>query len=407
MRPLSGGCIDQPFDCDTSMTNAVPRSAPTATGRLLSIDALRGLVILFMLLDHVRETFLLHRQVSDPMDIASTEPALFFSRTLAHLCAPVFVLLTGLSAWLFGEKYDGKADVSAFLFKRGLFLVALEFTLVNFAWTFQLPPTVIYLQVIWAIGLSMIALSLLVWLPRWLLLTLSLTIIAGHNLLDGLHFGTESALHLPWAILHDRGWIEAGETLRLRTSYPLLPWIGVIGLGYALGPWFARAADAGVRQRRLLIGGIAGLLGFVVLRLVNGYGEKYWAFGDSGLQTLMSFFNITKYPPSLLFITLTVSVGLLLLLVFERAQDRRWIHWLTVFGSAPMFFYLLHLYALKVLYLIGVALFGLNQGTYFGFSSVTTVWLAAMVLAVALFPAVRWFSGLKARRRDIAWLKYL
>ncbi|MBV4476672.1 DUF1624 domain-containing protein [Pseudomonas botevensis] len=389
------------------MTLAVSPTVPPATGRLLSIDALRGLVILFMLLDHVRETFLLHRQVSDPMDIASTEPALFFSRTLAHLCAPVFVLLTGLSAWLFGEKYAGKTDVSAFLFKRGLFLVLLEFTLVNFAWTFQLPPSVIYLQVIWAIGLSMIALSLLVWLPRGWLLALSLTIIAGHNLLDAVHFSPDSALHLPWAILHDRGWIEVSEQLRLRTSYPLLPWIGVIGLGYALGPWFARAADAAVRQRRLLLCGIAGLGGFVALRLLNGYGEKPWAVGESALQTLMSFFNITKYPPSLLFIALTVSVGLLLLLVFERAQDRRWIRWLTVFGSAPMFFYLLHLYALKVLYLLGVALFGLNQGSYFGFSSVAAVWLAAVVLAVVLFPAVRWFSALKARRRDLAWLKYL
>jgi uncharacterized membrane protein len=237
-----------------SMTITCARSNPPPTGRLLSIDALRGLVILFMLLDHVRETFLLHRQVSDPMDIASTEPALFFSRSLAHLCAPVFVLLTGLSAWLFGEKYAGKADVSAFLFKRGLFLVLLEFTLVNVAWTFQLPPSVIYLQVIWAIGLSMIALSLLVWLPRWLLLTLSLAIIAGHNLLDGLHFARESALHVPWAILHDRGWIEVGDSLRLRTSYPLLPWIGVIGLGYALGPWFARGADAWSRQQ----GSVAG-----------------------------------------------------------------------------------------------------------------------------------------------------
>ncbi|MCU0120897.1 DUF1624 domain-containing protein [Pseudomonas sp. B2M1-30] len=389
------------------MTLAVSPTVPPATGRLLSIDALRGLVILFMLLDHVRETFLLHRQVSDPMDIASTEPALFFSRTLAHLCAPVFVLLTGLSAWLFGEKYAGKTDVSAFLFKRGLFLVLLEFTLVNFAWTFQLPPSVIYLQVIWAIGLSMIALSLLVWLPRGWLLALSLTIIAGHNLLDAVHFSPDSALHLPWAILHDRGWIEVSEQLRLRTSYPLLPWIGVIGLGYALGPWFARAADAAVRQRRLLLCGIAGLGGFVALRLLNGYGEKPWAVGENALQTLMSFFNITKYPPSLLFIALTVSVGLLLLLVFERAQDRRWIRWLTVFGSAPMFFYLLHLYALKVLYLLGVALFGLNQGSYFGFSSVAAVWLAAVVLAVVLFPAVRWFSALKARRRDLAWLKYL
>ncbi|ROO09705.1 hypothetical protein BK673_12420 [Pseudomonas fluorescens] len=389
------------------MTIVLPRSAPLTTGRLLSIDALRGLVILFMLLDHVRETFLLHRQVSDPMDIASTEPALFFSRTLAHLCAPVFVLLTGLSAWLFGEKYAGKSDVSAFLFKRGLFLVLLEFTLVNFAWTFQLPPSVIYLQVIWAIGLSMIALSLLVWLPRWLLLTLSLMIIAGHNLLDTVHFPVESALHVPWAILHDRGWIDVSDTLRLRTSYPLLPWIGVIGLGYALGPWFARGVEAGLRQWQLLIAGSAGLLGFVGLRLINGYGEKPWAVGDTSVQTLMSFFNITKYPPSLLFIALTVSAGLLLLLAFERLQERRWIRWLTVFGSAPMFFYLLHLYTLKVLYLIGVALFGLNQGSYFGFSSVAAIWLAAVILAIVLFPAVRWFSALKARRRDIAWLKYL
>jgi uncharacterized membrane protein len=319
----------------------------------------------------------------------------------------VFVLLTGLSAWLFGEKYAGKADVSAFLFKRGLFLVVLEFTLVNFAWTFQLPPSVIYLQVIWAIGLSMIALSLLVWLPRWLLLTLSLMIIAGHNLLDAVHFPVESALHVPWAILHDRGWIEVSENLRLRTSYPLLPWIGVIGLGYALGPWFARGVEAGLRQWQLLIAGSAGLLGFVGLRLINGYGEKPWAVGDSSVQTLMSFFNITKYPPSLLFIALTVGAGLLLLLAFERLQDRRWIRWLTVFGSAPMFFYLLHLYALKVLYLIGVALFGLNQGSYFGFTSVSAIWLAAVILAIVLFPAVRWFSALKARRRDIAWLKYL
>lgn len=390
-----------------SMTITCARSNPPPTGRLLSIDALRGLVILFMLLDHVRETFLLHRQVSDPMDIANTEPALFFSRTLAHLCAPVFVLLTGLSAWLFGEKYAGKADVSAFLFKRGLFLVVLEFTLVNFAWTFQLPPSVIYLQVIWAIGLSMIALSLLVWLPRWLLLTLSLAIIAGHNLLDGLHFAPESALHVPWAILHDRGWIDVGDSLRLRTSYPLLPWIGVIGLGYALGPWFARAADAGSRQQSLLLGGVAGLLGFVGLRLLNAYGEKPWAVEDTTVQTLMAFFNITKYPPSLLFITLTVSIGLLLLLVFERLQTRRWIRWLTVFGSAPMFFYLLHLYALKVLYLIAVALFGLNHGSYFGFDSVAAIWLVSLLLAVALYPAVRWFSALKSRRRDIAWLKYL
>ena len=145
----------------------------------------------------------------------------------------------------------------------------------------------------------------------------------------------------------------------------------------------------------------------MALRLVNGYGEKPWAFGDSGVQTLMSFFNITKYPPSLLFVALTLGVGFLLLLGLERRQNSRWLRPLTVFGSAPMFFYLLHLYALKVLYLIAVAVFGLNQGSWFGFSSVGAVWLAAGLLAILLYRPVRGFSELKARRRDITWLKYL
>ncbi|WP_139670224.1 DUF1624 domain-containing protein [Pseudomonas sp. F16(2018)] len=384
-------------------------SFPTAlpTQRLQSIDALRGLVILFMLLDHVRETFFLHRQVSDPMTIDATEPSLFASRTLAHLCAPVFVLLTGLSAWLYGEKHQGRGDVSVFLFKRGLFLVVLEFTLVNFAWTFQLPPSVIYLQVIWAIGLSMLALSLLVWLPRPALLALGALIVAGHNLLDGLHFGPESALHVPWAILHERSWLEVGEHLRLRTSYPLLPWIGVIALGYGLGPWFARGSDAGKRQQRLLWAGAGLLLGFVALRLLNGYGEAPWSLYARVGQTLMSFFNITKYPPSLLFLALTLGVGLLLLRGFERAGDARWIGPLAVFGAAPMFFYLLHLYALKLLYVACVALFGLNQGRYFGFDGIGAVWLTAVLLPLVLYLPVRWFARLKARRRDIAWLKYL
>lgn len=375
--------------------------------RLLSIDGLRGLVILFMLLDHVRETFLLHRQVSDPMSIDSTEPALFVSRTLAHLCAPVFVLLTGLSAWLYGQKYQGRHDVSAFLFKRGLFLVVLEFTLVNFAWTFQLPPSVIYMQVIWAIGVSMIALAALVWLPRPLLITLALAIIAGHNLLDGVHFAPESVLQVPWTILHERSWIEVGDSLRLRTTYPVLPWIGVIALGYGIGPWFANGMSAAVRQRYLLIAGVCALVGFVLLRAANGYGEKPWQAYDSGVQTLMSFFNVTKYPPSLLFLALTLGVGLLLLLALERAGHRRWIGVLAVFGSAPMFFYLLHLYVLKVLYVACVALFGLNYGNYFGFDGMGAVWLMALVLPLALYPPVRWFAALKARRRDLAWLKYL
>ena len=384
-----------------------PNLTPPAAARLQSIDALRGLVILFMLLDHVRETFLLHLQVPDPMDVAVTEPALFFSRTLAHLCAPVFIFLTGLSAFLYAEKHQGRAAVSSFLLKRGLFLVALEFTLVNFAWTFQVPPAVIYLQVIWAIGLSMLALSALLWLPRPVLIALGLVIIGGHNLLDPLHFTTDSALHVPWAILHDRGWIEVSEHLRLRTSYPLLPWIGVIVLGYAAGPWFSRGFDPERRLRNLAGWAQAALLVFMLLRLINGYGERPWVVGEDGMRTLMSLLNITKYPPSLLFLCLTLGCGLLLLRSFERKQERPWLRPLTVFGSAPMFFYLLHLYVLKLLYIAAVAIWGLNHGSHFGFDAVWPLWLCTAVLAVGLYPAVRWFAELKGRRRDITWLKYL
>ncbi|WKC35981.1 DUF1624 domain-containing protein [Ectopseudomonas chengduensis] len=378
-----------------------------SSNRLLSIDALRGLVILFMLLDHVRETFYLHQQVGDPMDVTATDPALFFSRTLAHLCAPVFILLTGLSAFLYGEKQMSRAATSAFLFKRGLFLVVLEFTLVNFAWTFQFPPTVIYLQVIWAIGLSMLALSVLLWLPRTLLAVLGMALVAGHNLLDVLHFGPESVMHIPWAILHDRGWIEFSETLRLRTSYPVLPWIGVIALGYVMGPWFRWSSAPEQRLQWLRRAGFGALALFVLLRLLNGYGEKPWAVEETALQTLMGLFNITKYPPSLLFLALTLGVGLLLLAYFERRNDGRMVRTLAVFGSAPMFFYLLHLYVLKLLYIAAFAIWGANQGHYFGFDSMGWIWAATVLLALLLFAPTQWFARLKARRRDIRWLKYL
>ncbi|WP_081803447.1 DUF1624 domain-containing protein [Halotalea alkalilenta] len=400
----------------TTHASSAAKSATRASTRLKSIDALRGLVIVFMLLDHVRETFFLHAQVLDPMVVDKTTPDLFFSRMLSHVCAPVFVFLTGLSAYLYASKPgNGRAAVSAFLFKRGLFLVLLEVTLVNFAWTFQFPPSTVYLQVIWAIGLSMIALSALVWLPRAAVAAIGIAIVAGHNLLDGVHFPPGHLLNVPWAILHDRGWIEAADTLRLRTSYPLLPWIGVIALGYALGPLFGAKVKPERRKRALLLGGCALILGFVVLRAINVYGDAPWTVHQSALSTLMSFFNITKYPPSLLFIMLTLGIGALLLRWFEQLQERAqgsgtlgWpIAQLVTFGAAPMFFYLLHLYVLKVLYLGAVGVWGANQGEYFGFDAMWMVWATTIALAVALYYPVCAFASFKARRRDIAWLKYL
>lgn len=374
--------------------------------RLVAIDALRGLVMLLMLLDHVRETFFLHRQVGDPMDVTTTEPSLFIGRTLAHLCAPVFVFLTGLSAALYWQKTSSLKKTAEFLFKRGLVLILLEITLVNFAWTFQFPPSVVYLQVIWAIGLSMVALSALIWLPAGVLLLLAVVIIAGHNLLDGIHAAPGSFWAIPWAILHDRGWIELGDAMRVRTSYPVLPWIGVISLGFLAGRFYRAEITTHQRQRLLAMTGVAALAAFVVLRLINGYGEKPWVSGENSVQTVMSFFNITKYPPSLMFLLLTLSLGLLLLALFERFQDKQLLVWIGLFGAAPMFFYLLHLYVLKALYLMAVAIWGLNHGEYFGFDTVWQVWLGTIALAAALVVPVRRFAAFKARRRDITWLKY-
>ncbi|HEX5381690.1 MAG TPA: heparan-alpha-glucosaminide N-acetyltransferase domain-containing protein, partial [Acinetobacter sp.] len=203
--------------------------------RLQAIDALRGLVILIMMVDHVRETFYLHHQVPDPMRIEETEASLFFSRILAHLCAPIFVVLTGLSAYLYQAKHNSLSMTREFLLKRGLFLVILELLVINFAWTGQFPPQVIYLQVIWAIGISMIVLAMLIGLPQRILWLIAVLIIFGHNLLDQVSLQQMPILQPIWLILHERGWIEWGEFLKLRTSYPVLPWIGVILLGYSIG----------------------------------------------------------------------------------------------------------------------------------------------------------------------------
>ncbi|MDG5493613.1 heparan-alpha-glucosaminide N-acetyltransferase domain-containing protein [Niveispirillum sp. BGYR6] len=396
----------------TSLTGngvyAPVQTAPAAMARtrLVAIDALRGLVMLFMLVDHVRETWFLHMQVSDPVDVTQVSPALFFTRLLSTFCAPTFVALTGLSAWLYGQSHS-KQETSLFLLKRGLFLIFLELTFVGFAWSAQFPPKGFWLQVIWAIGISMVVLAGLLHLSRPWQFALGLLIVCGHNLLDGIRLAPGDAWYVPWAILHQRSVIDLGGGMFAKTTYPILPWIGVILLGYAAGPWFARNADAGQRQRRLLLVGIAMLVGFLALRYANFYGDKPWFTGADGLETVMSFLSLTKYPPSLLFLLPTVGTGVLLLVLFEKGQDSRLMPWLALFGGAPMFFYLLHLYVLKALYLGAVALYGLNKGSVFGVDNVSTVWLWSLGLVLPLYYPTRWFAQLKQRRKDIWWLKYL
>lgn len=385
---------------------ATPSGHVVVSTRLLSIDALRGLVILFMLVDHVRETWFLHMQVTDPVNAHTADQALFFTRLLSTFCAPVFVALTGLSAWLYGQSHS-KCEVSSFLLKRGLFLIFLELTFVGFAWTAKFPPTTFWLQVIWAIGICMVVLAALIHLPRAVQVTLGLIIVCCHNLLDGIVLTPASPWYAPWAVLHQRAIIELGGGMIAKTTYPVLPWIGVIVLGYAIGPWFARGSDPVVRMRRLLLVGLGLLVGFLLIRFANFYGDKPWFYAETPLRTVMSFLALTKYPPSLLFLMPTLGFGAVMLALMEKHRDNWTMSYLAVLGGAPMFYYLFHLYVLKVLYLIALAVYGANKGSVFGVDNVSTVWIWVIILIPPLYFPTRWFAGLKQRRKDIWWLKYL
>lgn len=378
----------------------------TRGARVASIDVLRGLVMMIMMLDHVREAFFLHHPVGDPMSLEESEPAFFFGRLAAHFCAPVFVFLTGLSAWLYAHPSSGPRSPAGFLFKRGLFLILLEITVITGVWAVQLSPPTIYLQVIWAIGLAMIALSVLHRLPRGVLIALGLVIVFGHNLLTPISFQPGDAGYIPWTILHDRGFLLSDGPVRIKVSYPLLPWIGVILLGYAIGPWYA-SATAPARRRKLLVGaGVTALVLLAVLRGFNIYGETLpWVHGADALHTAMSFLNVTKYPPSLAFLLMTLGVGLLVLAWLEQ-RDNWFLRVSAVFGGAPMFYYLLHLYVLLALQLTAIALFGANYGTRYEFDNLWGVWVMSVLLLPLLYWPCRAFGSFK-RRTTMAWVRYL
>ena len=372
--------------------------------RLISIDALRGLVMVIMLIDHVRETFYLHLQVSDPVDVYTTSPSLFFTRFASSICAPVFIWLTGLSAALYSQKHS-RAETAAFLLKRGLFLVFLEVTLIVFLWTLKYPPNMFYLQVIWCIGLCIIALAGLIYLPSRALIIIGIANVAGHNLLDGFKIEADSPFYVIWAILYQREVLEIGGFVA-RTSYPILPWIGVIVLGYVIGPWFAQSFSAALRRRQLMFFGLAGVALFLIIRGLNFYGDYPWIYTGEFLTTLMSFLALTKYPPSFMFSLSMLSLGLLCLVLFEKNQDHKFTQIMSHFGAAPMFYYILHLAVLRVLYVIAYLTVGPTDGKYVSFPSVGYIWLAFLFLTIALYYPTRWFAAFKQRNRHISWLKY-
>lgn len=381
-----------------------PEAAPAPPARVDSIDLLRGLVLVLMALDHARAY--LSDPSLDPLDLERTTPALFLTRWITHYCAPTFLLLAGASARRLAAR-RGDGALSRFLLTRGLWLVFLELTVVYAAWTFTLPGTGSpILGVIWAIGWSMVALAGLVCLPVGAVGAVGLAMIAGHDLLDGIDPARLGAFAAWWPILHGKGPTPMGKVV-----YPLIPWIGVMAAGYAFGGVF----DLNPRPRRALLFGLgfALLALFVLLRLANGYGDpRPWTLQPTATFALLSFLDATKYPPSLAFLLMTLGPVSILLALFERARppfaDR-----LATFGRVPLFFYvshivLAHLLAGAIALSLGFDLTLLPKdpvaaGWGFGLPVVYGAWIA---IVVALYPACRWFAGIKRRRHD-GWLSYL
>ncbi len=368
-----------------------------------AIDCLRGIVMILMALDHARDF------LGGPVDLRTAAPPLFFTRWITHFCAPVFVLLAGMAAYLHGRRLGSTGELSRFLVTRGLWLVVLEVTVVRFAWTFVVGPHIVVFQVIWAIGVAMIALGAMVWLPRPALAAIAVALVAGHNLLDALTAEGFGAHRWLWLLLHEPGVLAPFEGARWFVAYPFLPWIGVMAGGYALGAWATLPADD--RRRRFFALGIALTLLFVVLRTIDVYGDPRPRSGN-----VLSFLDTTKYPPSLLYLMMTLGPALCLLAALDRPQDRplgAWARPVIVYGRVPLFYYVLHILLLHAMAVV-LALpsdgmgalsrqYMMNAPLGLPLPAVYVGWIAAVAL---LYPACRGFAGVK-RRSTAAWVSYL
>lgn len=391
-------------------------SVPRTRVRIDSIDVLRGVVMILMALDHVRDYF---GVPGNPTDPARASAALFFTRWITHLCAPVFFLLTGTGAYLAGARRS-TAALSRFLVTRGLWLIALELTLFRcFAYQFNVDYRVTMLVILWALGWSMIALGALVRLPVPFVATIGVGLIALHNLADPIRAASLGRWAPLWRVLHEQGLALATPRVVVFVAYPLVPWVGVTAAGYALGPVFRWSAE---RRRRWLFGsGLASIAAFAVLRAVNVYGDPVrWRAFPSASRTALSVLNATKYPPSLVFLLMTLGPALLLLSWLDRGTPRALTPAL-VFGRVPLFYFLLHL---PLIHALAVAVCYARYGAaHWMFESpslanypftappgwgvslpvVYALWAAVVI---ALYAPCRWFAAVKARRHD-AWLSYL
>jgi uncharacterized membrane protein len=387
--------------------------------RITSIDLLRGVIMIIMALDHVRDYFHADVFFYDPLDLDKASPWLFFTRWITHYCAPVFMLLSGTSAFLMGQRKT-KKQLSLFLLTRGLWLVLLEMTVVNFGWTFNIAfPSILFLT-IWALGISMICLAGLVFLPKKIILLIAIILISCHNLLDDIHIAGNTLPAFGWSLLHDQQFFQWNNEIVL-VGYPIIPWPGVMALGYCLGGLYTSGYDAGKRKKYLLRLGIAGVALFIIIRFINVYGDNTpWTQQSSSLYTFLSFIKVTKYPPSLLYVLMTISPALIFLALTENWKGAI-VRFVSVYGRVPMFYYILHIYLIHLLAMTLSTLFtGMSwqkwilvrpiwfsedlKGAGFSLPVVYLVWAAVVIV---LYPLCKRYDHYKQTHKDKWWLSYL
>lgn len=394
---------------------------PTSRNRIYSLDILRGAVMILMALDHTRDFFHFDASLHDPVNLPDTSVYLFLTRWITHLCAPTFVFLAGISAFLQSERKT-KKDLSAFLIKRGLWLILIEVTVVTFAWTFDPAYHVLALQVIWAIGFSMTMMGLIIWLPMPLIFFLGAIITLGHNALDytSAMQGHNTGFFFDLLLRGNFQFHEFASGHTMMMVYAGIPWLGVMLLGYCFGTVYKNGSDWLKRKRTLLITALGLLIAFFILRGFNLYGDPTnWAMQQDGIFSFLSLINVTKYPPSLLFLCATLGISILFL-AFAEKWNNRFTQAISVYGRVPFFYYILHLYLIHgiemILYLMRGHSFAegavFSNDNFFRFFKpgegyhLWQVYLIWIALVIVLYPLCKWFNDYKTKHR-VWWMSYL